>query len=56
MVCEKNISCESQLIHTYSDLVQLNNTSIQMDVIIRDFSKSFDAVSYGKLLLKGHAP
>lgn len=48
----KKHSCESQLIHTLTDLAMFNNTSSQVDVIILDFSKAFDTVSHTKLIHK----
>jgi hypothetical protein len=45
-------SCESQLIHTLTDLAMHNNTNTQVDVLILDYSKAFDKVSHPKLLQK----
>ena len=39
-------SCESQLIHTVSDLTGFHNNSTQVDVLVLDFSKAFDTVSH----------
>ena len=48
----KKHSCESQLIHTLSDLTIFNNQNVQVDVLILDFSKVFDTVSHSKLIHK----
>jgi hypothetical protein len=48
----KKHSCESQLIHTLSDLAIFNNSNTQVDVIVLDFSKAFDTVSHVKLISK----
>lgn len=45
-------SCESQLIHTVSDLTGFHNNSTQVDVLVLDFSKAFDTVSHQKLIHK----
>ena len=45
-------SCESQLIHTLSDLTIYNNQNVQVDVLVLDFSKAFDTVSHSKLIHK----
>ena len=48
----KKHSCESQLIHTISDLANFNNLNTQVDVLVLDFSKAFDTVSHDKLIHK----
>ena len=48
----KKHSCESQLIHTITDLSIFNNFNTQVDVLVLDFSKAFDAVSHSKLIHK----
>ena len=48
----KKHSCESQLIHTLSDLTIFNNQNVHVDVVVLDFSKAFDTVFYGKLVHK----
>lgn len=45
-------SCESQLILTTSDLVQSLDHRSQTDMIIMDFSKTFDTVPHNCLLRK----
>ena len=52
MALEKNHSCESQLIHTLSDLTIFNNQNVQVDVLVLDFSKAFDTVSHSKFIHK----
>ena len=52
MALEKKHSCESQLIHTLSDLTIFNNQNVQVDVLILNFSKAFDTVSHSKLIHK----
>ena len=48
----RNRSCESQLLHTTSDVIASNNAGIQTDIIVLDFSKAFDTVSHTKLVQK----
>ena len=48
----KKRSCESQLILTVQDLAAALEENEQMDVILLDFSKAFDKVSYQRLAIK----
>ena len=45
-------SCETQLIQLVEDLDRNLTSSIQTDLILLDFSKAFEKVSYLKLLYK----
>ena len=47
-------SCVTQLITTVQDLMSYRDRSIQLDVIVLDFSKAFDAVPHNRLLHKLH--
>ena len=48
----KRHSCESQLLITADDLVNNFDVGVQTDVIVLDFAKAFDSVSFQKLHLK----
>ena len=48
----KKYSCETQLILTVEDLARSIDNGDQMDMIISDFSKSFDKVPHRRLLSK----
>ena len=48
----KKYSCETQLILTVEDLARSIDNGDQMDMIILDFSKSFDKVPHRRLLSK----
>lgn len=48
----ENHSCESQLLVTVGELVDNFDKDIQTDVIVLDFAKAFDTVSYNKLMIK----
>ena len=50
----KNHSCESQLILTVEDLAMNLDHGNQMDMIILDFSKTFDKVPHQRLISKLH--
>ena len=50
--CQKNNSCESQLILTVEDLAMNLDHGDQMDMIILDFSKAFDKVPHQRLISK----
>ena len=52
--CQKNNSCESQLILTVEDLAMNLDHGNQMDMIILDFSKTFDKVPHQRLISKLH--
>ena len=45
-------TCESQLILTMHDIMQIFDSKQQTDLVILDFSKAFDTVPHKKLLLK----
>ena len=45
-------STESQLIITTQELAQSLNNKLQVDMIILDFSKTFDTVPHNRLLNK----
>ena len=47
-------SCETQLIMLIDELAQNMQTGFQTDLILLDFSNSFDKVANEKLLLKLH--
>ena len=46
------VSCETQLIQFTHDLVTNMQSGAQTDVILMDFSKTFDKVSHNKLIDK----
>ena len=48
------VSCETQLIQFTNDLVTNMQSGAQTDVIVMDFSKTFDKVSHTKLIDKLH--
>ena len=48
----KNHSCETQLLETVNDLSASLNSSNQIDLLLLDFSKTFDKVSHPHLLHK----
>ena len=48
----KSHSCESQLISTIHDIMQVVDSKEQTDLIILDFSIAFDTVTQMKLLFK----
>jgi len=45
-------SCESQVITVYQDIADTLDKGDRMDAIIVDFSKAFDLVPHGRLLVK----
>ena len=45
-------SCETQLLVTLNDFLKANDQGLQTDVIILDFSKTFDTVPHKELLHK----
>ena len=45
-------STEAQLISFTQDVIKILKCGQQMDVIIMDFAKAFDKVSYWRLMLK----
>jgi hypothetical protein len=45
-------SCESQVITVYQDIADTLDNGGRMDAIIVDFSKAFDLVPHGRLLVK----
>ena len=45
-------SCESQVITVYQDIADTLDKGGRMDAIIVDFSKAFDLVPHGRLLVK----
>jgi hypothetical protein len=45
-------SCESQVITVYQDMADTRDKGNRMDAIIVDFSKAFDLVPNGRLLVK----
>ena len=46
-------SCETQLVTTFQDLVQMHNKKgSQIDIAVLDFSKAFDTVPHDGLLSK----
>ncbi len=45
-------SCDTQLLITTHDILQLIDKKKQVDLTILDFSKAFDVVSHDKLLIK----
>ena len=46
------LSCETQLIEFYHDLVRNCHENRQTDVLVMDFSKAFDKVGHERLLEK----
>ena len=48
----KKRTCDSQLVHILNDLAFNLDRMVVIDVVILDFSKAFDTVNHGKLLLK----
>ena len=48
----KSLSCESELILTLHDLTSNFDHKLQTDLILLDFSKTFDSVPHQRLLLK----
>ena len=48
----KGHSCESQLIQTMHDLTLSLDKRTQTDMIVTDFSKTFDTVPHHRLILK----
>ena len=47
-------SCVTQLVTTVQDLMSYRDRSIQLDVIVLDFSKAFNTVPHNRLLHKLH--
>ena len=50
--CRPGRSCETQLIHTVERRARSVNDRNQTDLLILDFSKTFDKVAHKRLLLK----
>ena len=48
------LSCETQLLQFIQDFANILNDGGQSDVIVMDFSKSFNKVDHQRLLLKFH--
>ena len=46
------LSCQTQLILLIDDFLRAMDQHYQVDLIMLDFSKSFDTVAHSKLLLK----
>ena len=55
MVSNKRRSCETQLIMLIDELSKNMQSRKQTDLILLDFSKSFDKVAHEKLLQKLHS-
>ena len=52
----KGLSCETQLVELYHDILSNLHLGHQTDIIILDFAKAFDKVNHNKLIhkLKAH--
>ena len=48
------MSCDTQLVYAFNDLVHNKEMGLITYVIILDFSKAFDSVNHQKLLFKPH--